>query len=720
MSMLIRSGRILCSKKLLTVNPRNVGYIVLLPEIGDDTSKDQLSQSNGLPEFGNYTIENCTAAIARQTLEFESAVRKIERDIASSNINIEKDVLERLELISSPLELTWGISKTLYFGNNTLIPTKTYLPIHERARRARITKYNNIKIYNAVRNALSSEKEMDSEVKTVLKKFSLEGKLNGLNLKENELQMLKECLNKLTSEKHVLKQKIEVQTHQFSHTITEYNTVRDFPKDLLEITSMDSRNYLNGPWKITLQPNIYIPTMQYCPDREIRWNLWHRIVTRGSGYLDRDKATGIHIEEIRYQRHEVAKLLGYDTFADMSMETKMAGSVENVKKTINILLEKAKPAQDLEMKKLYDFSVENGFKYDRLELWDVPYWRKRQELLKHGFNSEEYKKYFPYPKVLQGLFQLCEKLFNVVLKHRKEVSTWHKDVKYYDVLEPHCSAPVAGFYLDPYARKDNKIHNLNSDGWMISIQNKSRICDKIPLAALIFNFDLPSNDSPSHLSIKDVNSLFYRFGHALQHLLTRTSFSEVAGLSNVEWDMVGVCGHVFTHFLYNEDTLKSISCNLDTGEKLPINMINSFLEVRKHMAGYDLSKELYLSALDLELYSKKDYWLKVVRNLWPQFRSFPLDKQDAHLCSFTQIFTEEWAAAYYSHVWSRMIASDVYGAFQEAEGDENQMKDVGRRFRETFLALGGSVESAKIFRHFRGRDHSHQSFLNYLGLDSNK
>ncbi|KAL3285219.1 hypothetical protein HHI36_019333 [Cryptolaemus montrouzieri] len=253
---------------------------------------------------------------------------------------------------------------------------------------------------------------------------------------------------------------------------------------------------------------------------------------------------------------------------------------------------------------------------------------------------------------------------------------------------------------------------------MVGIQNKSKVCDKIPLASLIFNFDLPSNGKPSLLSLKDVNNLFYRFGHALQHLLTRTSYSEVSGLSNIEWDMVEVSGHVFSHLLNNEEVIRSISSNYETGEKLPENLIRSILGIKKHMAGLDLCRELYLSAVDLELYSTNDYWVKIVKNLWPQFRSFPLDKYDSHLCSFTQIFTEEWAAAYYSHVWSRMIAADVYSAFEEVQGNDQQIVEVGKRYRDTFLALGGSVHSSKIFRHFRGRDPSPQAFLDSLGLNN--
>lgn len=140
-------------------------------------------------------------------------------------------------------------------------------------------------------------------------------------------------------------------------------------------------------------------------------------------------------------------------------------------------------------------------------------------------------------------------------------------------------------------------------------------------------------------------------------------------------------------------------------------------KAQNHMAGYDLSNELYLSALDLELYSSKSFWLDVARRLWPQYRSVNFEyKIDAHPCHFMQIFTEDWGAAYYSHVWARMVAADVYSAFYEAGNDEEQIKDVGKRFRDTFLALGGSQHPSQVFREFRGRDPSHKALLNSLGL----
>lgn len=688
-----------------------------VPEIGEDLpEKNPLFQNDGLPEFNNVTIENCRAAIAKQTLDFEAGVKQIEKSLTLKPCdNVFEEVFKPLEELGTSLEKTWGLSKTLYLGNSTLMPTSSYMSIHDRARRARVTKYNSKEIYNAVKSEFLNDKGKSNEDYRLLQKFLVEGKLNGLELDSTGKTILNEYLNKLVKEKAIFKQKVEISTKQFSHTINDHNIIREFPDNLIKAISTDPNYPSNGPWKITLAPHIYMPVMRYCPDSEIRWNLWQALVGRGSGYGNRELATSIHIEEIRYTRRDIAKLLEYDSYAAMSMETKMAGRVSKVQDMLQVLLQSARPAQEDELKDLHRFALERGFKSEKLELWDVPYWRRKQLKSLFDYDEKTFKEYFPLPKVLEGLIQLCEKLFNIVIKQRHNVSTWHKDVRFYDIFENYSSAPVAGFYLDPYARSEEKI-KIQNNGWMVGIQNHSRIANTKPLAALIFNFDPPTSEKQSYLTITEVKSLFHKFGHAMQHLLTRTNYSEVAGLSNVEWDAVEISGHVLCHWLYNKNIIDTISCHCNSGDTLPHQKFQTLLAVYKHMAGLDLSRELYLSALDLELHLVKDFWLDIVKRLWPQYRCFKLHKIDSHPCSFTQIFTEEWGAAYFCHIWSRMIAADVYSAFHEVQGDEQQILDVGKRFRDTFLALGGSVHPSQVFREFRGRDPSPKALLSSLGL----
>lgn len=393
----------------------------------------------------------------------------------------------------------------------------------------------------------------------------------------------------------------------------------------------------------------------------------------------------------------------------------MVGSIDSLRNTLNELLQYARPACESEMASLEEFAVDHGFKA-KLDVYDVPYWKRRQLIECHQFDKESLREYFPMPKVLGGLFQLAESLFGIRIVERPGVDTWHEDVKFYDIFDDSKgSAPIAGFYTDLYSREEEKISVAGNSGWMVGIVNKSIVAGDKPLAALICNFPAPLYGKPSLLSLDDVNILFHKFGHALQHLLTETQYSELAGLSNVEWDAVEVSGHLLTHLLHDPDVIRSISSHYGTEQLLPDECIMAIQKHQKHLAGYSLCRELYFSNLDLELHLTSDYWLDIVKNLYPQFHTFPLDKKDAHPCSMMTIFSGDWGAAYFSRLWSRMVAADVYSAFAEAKS-KGQQPEAGRRYRDTFLALGGGCHPSEVFRQFRGRDPSPKALLQKLGI----
>lgn len=349
-----------------------------------------------------------------------------------------------------------------------------------------------------------------------------------------------------------------------------------------------------------------------------------------------------------------------------------------------------------------------------LEAHDIPYYRRKQLKALHHYDEEIIREYFPLPKVLTGMLELCERIFQIRIVERPGVDTWHEDVRYFDVMDE--EQPVAGFYLDLYTREDVKIQMKDNFGWTVGIRNRSSVTKTNPLSALIFNFPSPIYGKPSLLSFDDVVMLFQRFGYALQHLLTKVNYSEVAGVTNIEWDAVEVASHVMAHFLYNPGTLKEISSHYATEDPLTDAMVKSIQASRTHLAGYDLCQELYFSALDMELHARKDFWVDVMRELWPRYMTLPLEKKDAHPCSFTPIFSGDWAAAYFSHVWSQVIAADVYSAFHEASSNPEALAAVGRRFRDTFLAMGGACAPAEVFRRFRGRDPSPKALISVLGL----
>ncbi|CAK1544875.1 unnamed protein product [Leptosia nina] len=702
-------------KRPFLQNKRNSGYVVLIPEIGEDSDKNVLLTDNGLPEFNDVTIEKCIAAISKLSLEYETGVKQIEDSCADCK-NAFVEIFQPLEKIDNHLELTWGVAKTLYLGNSSLMPTASYIQIHQRAHRARSCKFNSILIYNAAINEKNRLKKLTDEEQRLLDKYILEGKLNGLDIKGLKREQLDNILNLLQKERQLLRDKVNMATNMFSSFINDEQLAKELPESLAKAMSVNN-NATKGPWKITLQPHIYEPFMQYCPEQTLRWNTWQAHVQRCSGYSNKDLETSTHVEQIRKFRTQQANILGFETYADMSMETKMAGSVESIYNCLDTLRNSARPVQDIELESLQSFANERGF--DRkLERWDIPYWQRKQKWSLFNFDDDKIREFFPLPRVITSLFNLCSTLFKIQIVERSNVHTWHKDVKFYDIYDESSNTPIAGFYLDPYARQNEKIRIYDDAGWHVSIRNKCSLTSTHPLSALIFNFQAPTEGQQSLLSFKEVSVLFQRFGHALRHLLTKANYSEVAGLSNVEWDAADVCGQVMTHWLYDPNTIRAISGHHNTEEPLPDEIIENLQKVRSHMSGYNLCQELYYSRLDLELYSKKTFWRDLVKELWPKYQALPFDKYDSHVLSFTKIFSEEWGAAYYCHLWSKMIAADIYSAFEEAKAADQDILTISKRYKECFLAVGGSCHPSEVFRRFRGRDPSPQALLNNLGLSN--
>lgn len=698
-----------------------------VPEIGEDSSAEHnpLIGENGLPEFNSVTIEKCIGVVGNQAIAIEKGIRNLEESITEKTEIKElfKEVFDPLEEITSPLDTTWGLAKTLYLGNSIAMPTKSYLTIHDRARRVRAGKFNSLPIYNAIKAGLNLPKEDYSDAqKRLMNKYVLEARLNGIEVTGTPKFQLNESIDKLGQERAKYHGKVEAARRHFQQNCNDPKVIKEFPTSLLQAISVDPKAHpTKGPWKINLQPFIVKSFMEYCPDHNLRWNVWQADVRKCSAAQEKALETSTNLEEIRYLRRTQAQILGYKSFMEMSMETKMADSLQTVTDTLAYLLGYARPAQETEIEQLQSFAEKDGYP-KKLEIQDVPYYKRRQLQELHGFDAEVIKEYFPLSKILPNMFALSEKLFNIKIVERPSVNRWHEEVKFFDVfdLETGGKEPIAGFYVDPFAREEHLTVAENS-GWMVGIQSKSELTDSKPLAALIFNFkQIP--EKPLLLSLDDVHLMFNKFGHALQHLLCKSVYSQLAGLTNVEWDAVEIGGNVMTNLLNNENVLKSITSHYSNDDPLPDKHIQAVLHQSKHLAGFTLSRELYHSTLDIELHSKKDFWLDIVKELYPKYHVFPMDKRDAHPCSFTPIFSGEWGGAYYSHVWSKLVAADVYSAFFEASKTQNDSEflEVGKRFRNTFLTYGGTLHPSEVFRRFRGRDPSVKALLRSLGLKKPK
>ncbi|CAI6365846.1 unnamed protein product [Macrosiphum euphorbiae] len=662
-----------------------------------------------LPEISKDLTESLL-----QFIDFECGIRDIEdylNSVEDGKYDLFKDVLEPIENLSHKFDQIWAVLKTLYLADSSVMPARIYYPIHNKACMSHTTKYNSKPIYEACKKADLSK--LTEEQVAVVNKFIKEGKLNGLELSEKLDYSFKANKQKCSAKQKYFKIRLEMAWSQFQQIIDNPQLVKDFPEDLLTLMALNKNNPKKRPWKVALTWGTADRFIEYCPDRDLRWNVWQAYEKAGSPADEkRELNNGLEVEEIRKLRLEAAEKLGFKNYGELSLITKMAPSISVIENTLLTILDKARPLQDKEIESLQNFSNKKGNEYP-IQMWDVSYWARLQKKELFGYDEVQWSEYFPLDRVLDGLFELCRRLYGIrILEMPNRADVWHPDVKYYEIIHENDPSIVAGFYLDLCSRPQ-KMKAVGEPGWLVTHRPASSIPKKVlPLTALIMNFPSMQNKNPSLLSFDQVKTLFGKFGHLLQNVLCQVHYAEVSGLSNVEWDAVGITSNFMIHWLYDKDTFDSINSHYKTGKRLPNDQLT---EMKQHMAGFNTCDELYKSMIDIKMHTIKTNWNDLVKEMWSNYYGFPLSKWNSFPCRFAEVMSnEQGAASYYSGLWSRIIAADV---FQSFKAPDETTKNLGNNFRDTFFAFGGSCPSGEIFRRFKGRDPNPEAFISDLGLD---
>ena len=476
-----------------------------------------------------------------------------------------------------------------------------------------------------------------------------------------------------------------------------------------------------GPWLITLDFPSYLPFMQHSRRRDLREKLYRAFVGRAaSGEFD-NTALLRRILELRQIK---AQILGFGSYADLSLASKMAPDVAAVEALLESLRRSSYDAAVNDLEQLTAFAQAQDPTVTTLAHWDIPFWSERQREIEFALNEEELRPYFPLTQVLDGLFDLARQLFGVIITPADgQAPVWHDDVRYFQVSDEQGEA-IAYFYLDPYSRPAEK----QGGAWMnVCLQRaKIRLVEgerlRLPIAYLICNQSPPVDDVPSLMTFRDVETLFHEFGHGLQHMLTTVDYSGASGINNVEWDAVELPSQFMENWCYRRSTLMSLGKHYQTGEPLPDEYYQKLVTARTYMSGSATLRQVHLSLLDLELHHRyqptSDETPNQVRDRLAATTMVlsPLP-EDSFLCAFKHIFAGGYAAGYYSYKWAEVLSADAFAAFEEAGlEDDGAIAEVGRRFRDTVLALGGSQPPMEVFKAFRGREPDPSALLRHSGL----
>ena len=465
----------------------------------------------------------------------------------------------------------------------------------------------------------------------------------------------------------------------------------DFSRAVLDAT--DAFKFEKDGKTYTIDDANFPLTMKNCPDREVRERLYRARVTRAPENTAR-------ISRILELRRELAVLLGYTTYAELSLANKCAPSVLSVKAMIDELDAATKEISEVE-------DVQVGEMYEgegAMQPWDVAYCAERLRERKYAYSEEELKRYFEFEDVLKGLFRLSKFLFDIDIEEVKgadKPQTWHPDVRFFSVKEN--GSVIANFYVDPYVRNGQK----NGGAWMNEFSNRDDRRGEKPLAVLVLNQQTPDADGKCYMPFREVETLFHEFGHSLQCMLTRIGEESAAGINLVEWDAVEIASQFMENWCLDDRT----------GIVVPEDLKAKVKAAKNFRAASLCRRQLAFAKTDMILHSESTEDPNVVKNR--EFRHFgiPLIEGDLFLNAFGHIFGGGYAAGYYGYKWSEVMSADCYGAFEEAGlADDEAVRRVGRAYRETVLALGGSESAYDVFVRFRGRKPKIDALLRQQGL----
>ncbi|MGE4441625.1 MAG: M3 family metallopeptidase [Desulfomicrobium sp.] len=512
-------------------------------------------------------------------------------------------------------------------------------------------------------------------------------------------------------------------TQAYALTLTQKDQVAGLPEDSLRLAAGMARargqaqaTAEDGPWCVTLDLPSFLSFMQHASRRDLREEVYRAYITRAASG-DGDNLP--LIRRILELRRKLAELLGYENFAAVSLERKMAPGVEGIESLLRTIQEAATDPALNDLIDLGELAKISGQPED-IQPWDVMYWAERLKEQRFGLRDDLIRPYFPLPAILRGLFQLIEDLFEVRIECEPGVPVWHPDVTYYRVRNR--EAEIAGFYLDPYARPEEK----RGGAWMDELCGRSTVCApsgqsvRLPVAYVNCNQRPALDDAPSLMSFQEVTTLFHEFGHALQHMLTTVEHGLVAGIANVEWDAVELASQFMENWCYHPQTLSGLARHHQTGEPMDAALRGKLLEARTFRAGSNALRQVCFALTDLALHTADPRTLdptdtaqRIAREILP----LPPLPEDRFLCSFSHIFAGGYAAGYYSYKWAEVLSADAFGAFEEAGTDDPvRRRELGLRFRDTVLALGGSRHPMDVFRLFRGREPDPRALLRQEGL----
>ncbi|MBO6557594.1 MAG: M3 family metallopeptidase [Pseudomonadales bacterium] len=671
-----------------------------------------LVQANALPPFGEISAAHMVPAIEQVLADVRSGIDVITGSESCSYRTVvqAREALEdRLSQVWSPISHLNGVMNSTEIreahGKGLELLTAYYAEVGQNA-----------KLFEAYRAVRDSD-EFDGLTlaqKKVVENALRDFRLSGIELPEAEQARFSELAKETSALNSQFNNNVLDATQAWRKEVSD-GALAGVPETAKALMKQAAEAEGRDGWLLTLDAPCYLAVMTYCDDRELRKEMYLAYGTRAS---DRGPNAGDFdnsdvMQSLMKARLEQSSLLGFEHYAELSVARKMARSADEVLEFLENLADKSRPSAEREYSALTRFASENGGP-EALEPWDTSYFSEKLKKAAFDISQEELRPYFPAPKVLEGMFEVVRRLFDIDIDAAPDMPTWHEDVLTYEIRKG--GAPIARFYIDLYARQ-----NKRGGAWMDDCRVRRRLDDgslQLPVAYLTCNFSGPVGDDPALLSHDEVVTLFHEFGHGLHHMMTQVEAAAVSGINGVAWDAVELPSQFMENFCWQAESLAVISGHFKSGDPLPTEMLEKLLKARNFNAAMMMVRQLEFALFDFRLHVEFDPAIEgqmadIISRVREEVAVVRPPAEYAFQHGFSHIFGGGYAAGYYSYKWAEVLSADAFAKFLE-DGIFN--RQTGEKFLSTILEKGGSEDAMDLFVAFRGREPEVEALLRQDGI----
>ncbi len=648
----------------------------------------------------------------------EAAIEQAKAEIEHIKTNkAVPDFANTIEALEYAGELVGRVS-TVFFNLHSA-ETNDELQQIARDFSPRITEFHNDilldeAIFGKVKQVYDrkSELSLNTEQEMLLTKTYKGFARNGANLDEKGKEKLREISKRKSMLAVEFGDHVLAETNAFELVIENENDLSGLPEGIIEMAAQAaSEKGKEGQWVFTLDYPSYIPFMTYADNRELREKMYRAFTSKAFKGNENDNQE--IVKEIARLRFEKAQLLGYETHAHFVLEERMAKSPQTVEEFLAELLEKARPVANVQLNELTTYAKEKfGLDPDDFQRWDFAYYSEKLKMERFAIDDELLKPYFQLEKVIDGIFEVANRLYGISFKPNAEIPVYHPDVKAYEVLDADGSH-LSVFYADFFPRKGKR-----AGAWMTSFRSQYwKEGEEIrPHVSIVCNFTKPTASKPSLLTLDEVLTFFHEFGHALHGMLAKGTYGSLTGTS-VYWDFVELPSQIFENWVYEKECLDLFARHYQTGEAIPQEYIEKIKASSIFMEGYQTLRQISFGLLDMAWHGEAGVHVTDVgqfeREAMEETELFPPVKGSNMSCAFSHIFQGGYAAGYYSYKWAEVLDADAFEAFKEKGIFD---KETAGKFREHILSAGGREHPMTLYKRFRGKEPRPDALLRRAGL----